>query len=159
MMLRRFFSKSKIFANSPPNGPLCVHSGPFWGVRGGIHKMLNMRWRCPWKSVIFTHFLMSDHKRLKKIKYREDLQLSEYVRSLFIAFVEAELLSVEVRVFESNFFCIFWMGARVFGVARMISLVNLKKRLFMQLLPAFRSEPLEPEGCLRSKHYNFFEKL
>ena len=41
----------------------------------------------------------------------------------------------------------------------MISLVNLKKRLFMQLLPAFRSEPLEPEGCLRSKHYNFFEKL
>ena len=46
---------------------------------------------------------MSDHKRLKKIKYREDLQLSEYVRSLFIAFVEAELLSAEVRVFEANF--------------------------------------------------------
>ena len=47
---------------------------------------------------------MSDHNRLKKIKYREDLQLSEYVRSLFIAFVEAELLSAEVRVFEANFF-------------------------------------------------------
>ena len=50
---------------------------------------------------------MSDHNRLKKIKYREDLQLSEYVRSLFIACLEAELLSAEVRVFEANFFFVF----------------------------------------------------
>ena len=41
------------------------------------------------------------------MKYREELQLSEYVRSLFIAVVEVELLSVEVRVLEANFVCIF----------------------------------------------------
>ena len=33
MMLRRFFSKSKIFAYSPPNGPLCVRAQ--WPILGG----------------------------------------------------------------------------------------------------------------------------
>ena len=33
MMLRRFFSKSKIFAYSPPNGPLCTVA--HFGGEGG----------------------------------------------------------------------------------------------------------------------------
>ena len=52
----------------------------------------------------------------EKIKYREDLELSEYVRSLLLAFVEAELLAVEVRVFKAFIFYFFlFLRARVFG--------------------------------------------
>ena len=40
----------------------------------------------------------------EKIKYREDLELSEYVRSFLLAFVEAELLAVEVRVSKAFIF-------------------------------------------------------
>ena len=40
----------------------------------------------------------------ENIKYREDLELSEYVRSFLLAFVEAELLAVEVRVFKAFIF-------------------------------------------------------
>ena len=41
------------------------------------------------------------------IKYREDRELSEYVRSLLLAFVEAELLAVEVRVLKAFIFYFF----------------------------------------------------
>ena len=74
------------------------------------------------------------------MKYREDLDLSEYVRSLIIAFIEAELLALEVRVLKAILFLFSELGARVFGIfyflnwgleclalSRMISLVNLKK--------------------------------
>ena len=38
------------------------------------------------------------------MKYGEELDLSEYVHSLFIAYVEAEWLAVEVRVFQAKSF-------------------------------------------------------
>ena len=82
----------------------------------------------------------------EKIKYREDLELSEYVRSFLLSLVEAELLAVEVRVFKAFVSYFFNCGPEYLALARMISPVNLKKWLFMQLLPSFRSEPLEPEG-------------
>ena len=67
----------------------------------------------------------------EKIKYREDLELSEYVRSLLLAFVEAELLAVEVRVFKAFIFYFFDLcGPEYLALARMISPVNLKKMTF-----------------------------
>ena len=50
------------------------------------------------------------------MKYREDLDLSEYVRSLIIAFIEAELLALEVRVLKAILFLFSELGARVFGI-------------------------------------------
>ena len=49
------------------------------------------------------------------MKYREDLDLSEYVR-LIIAFIEAELLALEVRVLNAILFLFSELGARVFGI-------------------------------------------
>ena len=46
----------------------------------------------------------------EKIKYREDLELSEYVRSFLLSLVEAELLAVEVRVFNAFNFYFFNCG-------------------------------------------------
>ena len=50
------------------------------------------------------------------MKYREDLDLSEYVRSLIIAFIEVELLALEVRVLKAILFLFSELGARVFGI-------------------------------------------
>ena len=62
------------------------------------------------------------------------------------------------KTFCSQHICGFFCRGGAEGMAlaaRMISRSNLKKWLFMQLLSSFRSEPLEPEGWWRSKHYNF----
>ena len=60
-----------------------------------------------------TVFGFSSHDKSgksEKIKYRKDLELSEYVRSFLLAFVEAELLAVEVRVFKAFIFYFFNCG-------------------------------------------------
>ena len=86
-----------------------------------------MQSHSPWKISIFTQFLMSDHLSLKKLEYGEDLDLSEYIRSLFIAFVETELLAMEVRVFQAKIFDILNLGARVSGFSSHDKSVNMKK--------------------------------
>ena len=64
------------------------------------------------------------------MKYGEYLDLLEYVCSLFIAFVEAEWLAVEVRVFQAKLFDILYLGARVSGFSSHDKSVNLKKMTF-----------------------------
>ena len=91
----------------------------------------------------------------EKIKYREDLWLSEYVRSLLIGFVEAEILAVRVSVFQAKFVDIL----RVFGFSSHDKSGQSEKRTFhaaASIIPKWTSRA---GRLIEEQALQFFEQL